>query len=100
MLKELEELQAKIAAKPWPAMGAAFALGMLVAMAKPPRKGHTGIGSLVMTGLGMVALRLVKGYAGGVLGDAAKAWFADRGTVGPTERAASREPAVEAFLEH
>jgi hypothetical protein len=101
MEKQLEDLQAKIAAHPWPIVGAAFALGAIIALGTRKGDERRSIGSMVAAGLGAVALRLVKSYALGKLGDAAKDWIGDRvNAMGSTEQATSRQPAVESFLEH
>jgi hypothetical protein len=94
-----EELEAKIVANPWPAVGGAFALGLVIALGrgrKEPKK--RSLGGMVVAGVGAVAVRLLKSYAISQLGDAAKNWMA--GDESPTERVASKDPAVESFLEH
>lgn len=101
MEKNLEELQTKISAHPWPAVGAAFALGAFVAMGAPRKDGHRSVGGMVIAALSAVALRLAKSYAFGKLGDAAKDWIGERvNAMGSTEQATSNERAVESFLEH
>ena len=97
-------IESMISAHPLPAVGAAFALGALVAFAsgRIGKRGERSIGGMIVAGLGAVAVRLAKSYAFARLGDAAKSWFAEnsRSTPSETERAASREPATESFLRH
>lgn len=101
----LARVEAAITAHPLPAVGAAFALGAIAGLARKAMKGdgERSIGGMVVAGIGAVALRLAKSYAFSRLGDAAKSWLVDeyRGTApSDTERAASREPAIESFVRH
>lgn len=97
-------IEAKIIAHPLPAIGAAFALGVLVAIGTHKPKSaenevKRGIGGAMVAGLGAVAVRLLKSYAISHLGDAAKNWIGGDQT-NPTERVASMDPAVESFVRH
>jgi hypothetical protein len=89
---------------PLPMVGAAFALGAIVALVMPRAdRGQRSVGGMIVAGLGAVAVRLAKSYALGRLGDAAKNWLLDPragGQPSATEHAASREPATESFLRH
>lgn len=100
----IARLEGVVTEHPLPVVGAAFALGALVALVMPRAdKGERSLGGMIVAGMGAVALRLAKSYAVGRLGDAAKSWLLDerRGEqVSATERAASREPATESFLGH
>jgi hypothetical protein len=92
-----------ISSHPLPAIGAAFALGAVVALAMPRAdRGERSVGGMIVAGLGAVAVRLAKSYAIGRLGEVAKSWLLDQqgGQPSATERAASREPATESFLRH
>ena len=96
-----EDIEAKIVAHPWPVVGGAFALGLVIALARGRKEpeGRRSVGGMIVAGVGAVAVRLLKSYAISQLGDAAKNWIAGDET-DPTERVASKDPAVESFLEH
>lgn len=100
----MENLEKAIASHPLPAVGAAFALGALVALVTGggSKRAERGIGRMIVAGVGAVAIRLVKSYAFARLGDMAKSWLADQSgePTSATERAASREPETESFLRH
>lgn len=101
-----EMIEAKIVAHPWPAIGGALALGVLVALAghrpkAPEQEVKRTFGGAVVAAVGAVAIRLLKSYAIGQLGDAAKNWLgANDANMSSRERAASEDPATESFLEH
>jgi hypothetical protein len=101
----MSRVEGVITAHPLPVVGAAFALGAIVAFATGgSRKDERSVGGMIVAGVAAVALRLAKGYALSRLGDAAKSWLMDeRGDAASpsrTERAASNEPATESFLRH
>jgi hypothetical protein len=98
-----EMIEAQIVAHPWPAVGGALALGVLVALAghrpkAPEQEAKRTLGGAAVAAIGAVAVRLLKSYAISQLGDAAKGWLGAHEN--PRERAASKDPAVESFLEH
>lgn len=101
----VSRVETAISSHPLPAVGAAFALGAIVALASGRAdKGERSVGGMIVAGLGAVALRIAKSYAFSRLGAAAKTWLmnelgADQ-PASPAEHAASREPATESFLEH
>lgn len=101
----MSRVEGAITEHPLPMVGAAFALGAVVALVMPKAaKGQRSVPGMIVAGLGAVALRLAKSYALSRLGDVAKSWLLDdrggAGDVSATERAASREPATESFLRH
>ncbi|MBA3464374.1 MAG: hypothetical protein H0T46_30765 [Deltaproteobacteria bacterium] len=101
-----EMIEAKIVAHPWPAVGGALALGVLVALGghrpkAPEQEVKRTMGGAVVAAVGAVAIRMLKSYAISQLGDAAKNWLgANDAKVSSTERAASNDPATSSFLEH
>jgi hypothetical protein len=95
------DVEAQIAAHPLPAIGIAFAIGAVFALAggrKHTPDAHRGIGGAMMAGLGALAMRMLKDVALGQLSGAARAWMEGNATDG--ERTASRDRSVESFLEH
>ena len=100
----MSRVEGLVTAHPLPAVGAAFALGALVALATGrSRDEGRSVGGMIVAGLGAVAVRLAKSYAIGRLGDAAKSWLLDErdgSQPSATERAASNVPATESFLGH
>lgn len=97
--KQKLDIRARIAEHPRAAIGIAFGLGVVLGMFGRSRHHHEaaaqGIGGTVMAALGALAFRALKEAALHEGGQLAKGWWADR-----TERDASRDPSVEAFLEH
>lgn len=94
-MQSLDDIENAIRSHPLPAIGAALALGAIVALARPRSgDGERSVGGMIIAGLGAVAVRLVKSYALTQLSDAAKSWLLD------PQVAASREPATGSFLRH
>lgn len=91
---------AHIARHPIAAVGIALVAGALLGLvrarsrARAPTDERTS-GSTIMAALGAVAIKALKDAALREGAAMAKGWWADR-----TERNASRDPSVEAFLEH
>lgn len=106
-IKNKVDIEAQIVAHPLPAIGIAFVLGAMVGFRrKSPRQEQVkraGISGAIIGGLSALVMRMLKDVAIGQLSGAAKTWFdKQQGHVKdqPTERGASRDPAMEAFLEH
>jgi hypothetical protein len=105
--KNMGNLSEKIAKHPWTAVGIAAALGAFAGLAthlaRPDDAGEHKLRHTFIAGAGALLLRLAKSYAMGQLADTAKSWIDERtrtdGADEP-EKAASRDPSVEAFLEH
>jgi hypothetical protein len=98
--KDKLDLGARIAQHPRAAVGIALGLGALLGMLgggtkKVAHDGERTIGSTVMAALGAFAIKMLRDAALHEGAEIAKGWWADR-----TERDASRDPSVEAFLEH
>jgi hypothetical protein len=95
------DLGARIAQHPRAAVGIALGLGALIGLfggrrVKPAAvDGKRSIRGTIMTALGAFAINGLKDLALREGAEMAKGWWADR-----TERDASRDPSVEAFLEH
>ncbi len=100
--KNMVDIEAQIAQRPWPAVGIAIALGALAGMAAGRSKSEPApdrsMGGAVAAGVGALALRLLKSYAFSKFADVAKGWVDER--AGTTEQVASRDPSVDAFLKH
>jgi hypothetical protein len=96
------DLGARIARNPRAAVGIAFGAGVLLGVLGGRGRrtgaradGTQGVGSAVIAALGAFAINALKDAALREGTEMAKGWWADR-----TERDASRDPAVEAFLDH
>jgi ElaB/YqjD/DUF883 family membrane-anchored ribosome-binding protein len=105
--KNLGDLSARIAKHPWPAVGIALALGAFAGLAshvgRRDENGERKLRHTLIAGAGALLLRLAKSYAMGQLADSAKSWIDERTRMDgadETEKAASRDPSVEAFLRH
>jgi hypothetical protein len=99
------DIGAHIAAHPLAATGVAFAVGLLLGFRRSARKradddeAKRSLASALIAGLGAIGVRLAKDFALRKFSDTAFAWW-EGDDVSPTERRASHEPSVEAFLEH
>ncbi|MGE0401080.1 MAG: hypothetical protein AB7T06_30500 [Kofleriaceae bacterium] len=99
--KDKLDLGARIAQHPRAAVGIAFGAGLLVGLlgrrgpSAPVVEGKRSIGGTIMAALGALAINALKDAALREGTELAKGWWADR-----AERDASRDPSVEAFLEH
>ncbi len=104
--KNMGNLAEKIAEHPLPAVGIAAALGAFAGLAShlgtPDANGERKLRHTLLAGAGALLLRLAKSYALGQLGDQAKSWIDERTRLdgAPPQKAASRDPSVEAFLRH
>lgn len=109
--KNMGNISDRIAKHPWPAVGIAVALGAFAGiaghLAPPDDTGERKLRHTLIAGAGALLLRLAKSYALGQLSDTAKSWIDERSrmdgaedTTVKTEKPASRDPSVEAFLEH
>ncbi len=100
--KNMVDVEAQIVEHPWPAVGIALALGVFAGLAggRGGRDADPGpertFGTAVVAGLGAVAFRMFKTYAFSKLADVAKGWIDERS--GTSEKIASRDPSVEAFM--
>lgn len=94
------DLEARIAAHPLSALGVALGLGAVLALLGR-RRGHgpedRTVRGMLSGAAGALVLRIARDVALGRASSAAQQWWAERGG---TERAASRDPSVEPFLEH
>ena len=99
------DLRAQITARPLPAVGIAFVLGVVLAGRRRTHVDTSGgaagrtLTGTALAGLAAVGLRLLREVAIGQLGDIAKQWWVEHGGASSEERA-SQLPAVEPFLEH
>jgi hypothetical protein len=111
--REKLDLRAHIAAHPLPAIGIAFAAGLVLGFG---RKGSAArlpideapgrsIGAATVAMIGTLVFRLLKDIALRQAAGAAKTWWDQRqaamgSDVAPSERSASHDPNVESFLRH
>lgn len=99
--KDKLDLGARIAQHPRAAVGIALGIGALLGLMRggrartPKIEGERTVTSTIIAALGAFAISALKDAALREGTEMAKGWWADR-----TERDASRDPAVEAFLEH
>ena len=97
------DLDARVAAHPWRAVGIAFVLGAVLGARRPrplvPEMPERGLGAAAVAGLGAIAFRFAKDYAIRRLGSAARTWIVQRThrDKARPEHASSHEPAVEFF---
>jgi hypothetical protein len=107
-VKHQVDVRAQIAKHPLPAVGIAFALGVLAGLpgSRTPSPESTAGRSLTgaaVAGLAAVGLRLLREVALSQLGSVAKQWWIEHtgGSPGsPYEARASHQRDVEPFLEH
>lgn len=92
------ELDDRITAHPFTAVGLAFALGAVFALAprEPAPDVRRTLSGAVVAGLTALAIRGVKAYAWSRLSSTARGLFG----ASARERAASRDRSIESFLEH
>ena len=88
----LDELRAQIAGHPFTTIGAAAALGALVALRKPSAK--AGIGSTIGAAIAATIVQIAKDYALRRVARGAFAWWS-----GSREADASYDPSIETVLE-
>ncbi len=99
--KDKLDIGARIAQHPRAAVGIALGAGVLLGLFSgrrgkaPAIEGQRTIGGTIIAALGAFAINGLKDLALREGTEMAKGWWADR-----TERDASRDPSVEAFLEH
>lgn len=99
--KDRFDLGAKIAQHPRAAVGIALGLGALIGLVgggrakAPAAAAERTVSGTIFAALGALAINALKDLALREGAELAKGWWADR-----TERDASRDPSVEAFLEH
>ncbi len=99
--KDKLDLGARIAQHPRAAVGIALGAGLLLGFISGGRKAAAidgdkrTIGGTIVAALGALAINAIKDAALREGTEIAKGWWADR-----TERNASSDPSVEAFLEH
>jgi uncharacterized membrane protein YebE (DUF533 family) len=98
--KDKLDLGAQIARHPRAAVGIALGAGALLGLVGGHKKatitdGKQSIGGAIIAALGAFAINALKDAALREGAEMAKGWWADR-----TEREASRDPSVEAFLDH
>ena len=93
----------QIARYPLPAVGAAFALGVIAGLTRSRRslsgESHSSLTGAAVTGLAALALRVVREAALTQLAHAAHSWWAAQNGE-PTEVHGSRMPDVEPGFEH
>jgi hypothetical protein len=93
------ELEAKIAEHPLIAIAVAFAAGAVLSMARRATAAPAvkrSMGSLIVGGLGTLAMGFIKNAVLEQVSGAAKQWLDPE----HPENAASRDQSVESFLEH
>lgn len=93
------ELDRQISEHPFATLGIAFAFGAVLALGprKLPVDEKRSVSGAITAALAALAIRGVKAYAWSRLRGAAKELLVPSAT---RERNASRDPSVEAFLEH
>lgn len=93
--------QEQIARYPIPAVGAAFALGVIAGLgrSRPAGEARSSLGGAALAGLAAVALRVVREAALTQLAHAAHNWWSAQDSPSAEARG-SRMPDVEPFLEH
>src|SRR5262244_706617 len=94
----------QIARHPLPAVGLAFALGVISGLGSG-RQAHgeaprSSLMGAALAGLAAVTLRIVRELAMAQLGNAAHDWWTARGGASSSEAHRSGTPDVEPFLEH
>lgn len=98
------DLKAQIENHPLPAVGIAFAIGVLAGLRRTSASatGTTAhpLASAAVAGLAALGLRLVRELALGQLTNIARHWWNEREGISPHEAGASRMADVEPFLEH
>lgn len=96
--------QEQIARYPIPAVGAAFALGVIAGLTRGrssvPGEARSSLTGAALAGLATVALRALREIAITQLGHAAHEWWTAREGATSTEARASRPSDIEPFLEH
>jgi hypothetical protein len=96
--------QEQIARYPIPAVGAAFALGVIAGLTRRrssvPTEARSSLTGAALAGLAAVALRVVREVAMTQLGHAAHNWWTAHEGASSTETGGSRPRDVEPFLEH
>jgi len=103
--KDKVDLRTQITMHPLPAVGIAFALGMLAGLQRTRGSTPQGMAShpftsTVFAGLTAVGLRLLREVALAQLGVVAKDWWTERDGTSQSEVPASHLTDVEPFLEH
>jgi hypothetical protein len=103
-VRDKVDLKAQIEKYPLPAVGIAFALGVLAGLrrtraAATDRSAHP-VASTAIAGLAAVGLRLLRELALSQLGGIAKQWWTERDAVSPREERGSHVRDIEPFLEH
>jgi Flp pilus assembly protein TadB len=97
--------QTQIAKHPLPAVGIAFALGVVAALGRT-RSATSGdaarhsLGGAALAGLAALGLRIVRELAMAQVGHVAKQWWTEHEGVSPAEPPGSRLADAEPFLEH
>ena len=94
--------QEQIARHPIPAIGLAFALGVIAGLGRSrraPDGARSSLAGAAIAGLATVGLKIVREAAMAQLGRAAHDWWSAREAASRTE-AGARMPDAEPFLEH
>src|SRR5262245_54312101 len=95
--------QEQIARHPIPAVGLAFALGVIAGLGRPraagPGEARSSLVGAALAGLATVALRIVREAAMAQLGRSAHDWWSAR-EAAERARSGSGMPDAEPFLEH
>jgi hypothetical protein len=102
--KDKLDLRAQIEHHPLPAVGIAFALGVLAGLrrtrAPTPGASARPLASAAVAGLAALGLRLMREAALIQLGSIAKQWWSEHDNVSPREARGSQMADIEPFLEH
>lgn len=91
--RETVDLRARIADRPFAAIGTALALGALVGMRKP--KANAGSGGTISAAVAAVIVKLARDYALQRLARGAMAWWS-----GSREVGASYDSSIESMFKH
>jgi len=95
--------QELIARHPIPAVGLAFALGVIAGLGRSrsvPGEARSSLTGAALAGLATVGLRIVREAAMAQVGRAAHDWWSAREAASRTEAGGTRMPDAEPFLEH
>jgi hypothetical protein len=97
--RSIERIAGWLAERPFKSVGAAFAIGAVIALR--PRRAKTGQGFMraALAGLAALAIQAAKDYAVREASGRALQWW-ERRRRGSSEARTSQDPDVESFLEH
>jgi hypothetical protein len=98
--RSIEDIADWLAERPFKAVGAAFAIGAIIALRPRRAKAERGLMGAAFAGLAALAVQAAKDYAVREASDKALQWWDRRRSGSSSEDRTSRDPNVEPFLEH